>query len=310
MSRIYKPERIVDLVRKELPPLPAYIAPAILPLGGQLVFGGHAKVGKSFMMLEFARALAAGEPVFECPFFTTVKPCKVLVVEQELGEFGLKARADSIWTEEEIERLGRRADNLWYVSKVPELKLDNPAGRRLLHQMCEDIKPEVLILDPIGRMHGYDENNAQEVAKLFSHLDELQKANAARNMALVISHHMGKPKSERDHVDPLDPYEFRGSSKFFDNPDTLVTIQRYSELPKAHEAWTLRVRFTLRHGESPDDMVFHVNELQDSRVRFVRFVSAQPRATNKAPSTGGSKPLENKIAERPVQETFGGFQMA
>lgn len=250
--------------------MPSYIAPAILPVGGQLVFGGRAKVGKTFMMMEFARALALGETPFDCPLFTVPKPVRVLMIEQELGEIGLQRRAAKLFDG----TMGRKADNLWYVSKVPELKLDTGGGVKLLRNLIEDVEPEVLILDPIGRMHSWDENNAQEMARMFGVLDQIQKATPG--MALIFSHHFGKPKDPRGGSDPLDPYEFRGSSKFFDNPDSLVTLQRVRELPKDWEAWSLKARFTLRHGESPDDIILHVNEHDDNRVRFDRSTS-EPR---------------------------------
>jgi RecA-family ATPase len=301
----YKAERLSDLIERDLPPVPAYIGPAVLPVGGQLVFGGHAKVGKSMLMLEFARALASGDVPFGCPEFFTTSPVRVLLVEQELGEHGLRQRAARIWTPDEMHRLGRRMDNLYYVSKIPELKLDTSIGRRILRDLCDDIKPHVLILDPIGRMHSYDENNAQDMAKMFGSLDEIQKSQESQNMALIFSHHFGKPKDERGGFDPLDPYAFRGSSKFFDNPDTLITVQRCAELSKPHEAWSLKVRFTLRHGECPDDLIFHCNEMNDMRVRYVKHVGGKFAGQKALP-----KPVPKQLEVVPKQEMITGFRAA
>ena len=301
----YQAERIADLIDRDLPPIPSYIGPAVLPLGGQAVFGGHAKVGKSVLMMEFAHALMSGDVPFCCPEMFVPAPVRVLIVEQELGEFGLRQRAVKRWNATEIQRLGRRFDNLFYVSKIPELKLDTTMGRRILRDLCDDIKPQVLILDPIGRMHSYDENNAQDMAKMFGALDELQKSQASQNMALIFSHHFGKPKDPRAGVDPLNPYEFRGSSKFFDNPDTLITVQRCAELARPHEAWSLKVRFTMRHGESFDDLIFHVNEDNDMRAKYVKHVGGMNNGRRALP-----KPESKAIEIKPQQGELLGFRAA
>lgn len=305
MQPFVKAELLEDLIEKDLPPVPSYISPGVLPFGGQLVFGGHAKVGKSFLMLEFARCLAAGEVPFGFPEFFCPFPVKVLLVEQELGEHGLRQRAAKLWNAEERHRLGRRMQNLFYISKIPELKLDTTLGRRILRDLCDDIKPNVLILDPIGRMHGYNENDAQEMAKMFGHLDELQKSQEDNNMALIFSHHFSKPRDERGGFDPLDPYAFRGSSKFFDNPDTLVTLQRCAELSKPHQAWSLKVRFTLRHAESPDDIILHVNERDDMRVRYVKTVGGTYAGQKALP-----RPIPKQIEAKPTQPELIGFRAA
>lgn len=265
-----QPKTVVSLTKADIIAPPSYIEPSILTHGGQLILASRAKTGKSFMMLEMGRALASADRPFDSPEMFCPRSCRVLLIEQELGEMGLKKRVEKIYTPEEIRRQGFMADQFLYVSKVPELKLDTAKGCQLLYDLCEEVQPNVLMLDPLGRFHGYNENDNTEMGKLWGTLDELQKMFAHNGMALVVSAHMLKRQDIRAGFDNLDPYQIRGASKSFDNVDAVITTDRTHDLDtKGHKAWAVKCRFTLRHGESPDDMVLNFNEFNDSRVRQV-----------------------------------------
>lgn len=293
------PETIIDLVERDIATPPCYIEPSILTLGGQLILGAHAKTGKSFTLLELARALSSAQTPFDCPVFSVPRPVRVLLIDGELGEHGLKKRAERIYTPDEIHRLRNFKDNFLYVCKIPELKLDDKQGRSLLYNLCNEVQPNVLIIDPIGRFHNYDENDAQEISKLFSHLDEMQKLFKHNEMALIITQHMGKPKDKRAEMDELSPYEMRGSSKWFDNPDSIITMSRTHNLSTLWESWSLTMRFTLRHDTSPDDMIFHVNERNDGRVRYYKH-----KGTVGGPGKTLVRLLDKKVVEIPRQLGF------
>lgn len=264
---VQKPAKLLDLIDKELPKQPCWIDPGILPKGGTLLFGGHAKTGKSFIMLELARALSTGTHPFGYSKLQTFDPVKVLYVEQEIGEIGLQERVTRIFAQEDRRIFG---PNMWYVTKVPEMQLDMQEGRGILYDLIDSVQPNVLILDPVGRMHAYDENKSDQIQQLFSHLEYMVKVFSQNDMSLVVSHHFGKPSTDPKSLrDPLDPYNFRGSSKFFDNPDSLVTVARMENLDKPYEAWKVKMRMTLRHASPPPDLMMTVNREDDFRVRFV-----------------------------------------
>jgi hypothetical protein len=52
------------------------------------------------------------------------------------------------------------------------------------------------------------------------------------------------PNEYDENFDPLSPYNFRGSSKFFDAPDTIITFQpivaRPGEWARVRTGWKLR----------------------------------------------------------------------
>src|SRR5277367_3161954 len=93
--------RVSELLRRDFPDNPSFIEPSLLTKGGTLLLGGEAKCGKSFVMLEFCRALTTGKPLFGNPLFTVPEPVKVLYVEAENGERSCKERLTKIMAGED-----------------------------------------------------------------------------------------------------------------------------------------------------------------------------------------------------------------
>jgi hypothetical protein len=269
---VIKPSRLSDLLSKPLTSAPSWIEPAVLPKGGTLLFGGQDKIGKTFLNLSLARALATGENLFEHPKLHTPEPCRVVLVDPELGEYGLQKRSASVFADLDLSSTGL-ADRLWYISKDPEIYLDHQPGRRKLREVVGDTQANVVLLDSVNMLHGYDENSNTEISRLFKFLDELKAEFRAQDLSIVLSHHFGKPPSGVDPRfvrDPLDRTNFRGAGKWTNAPDSLVTLQRQENLPTMWEAWELSCRFLLRQGESLPDMTLRVNEHKDLRVYYNR----------------------------------------
>jgi hypothetical protein len=262
------PEQLLTLLDTKLPEIPFWIGRSvkndkaiILPKGGKLLFGGQAKIGKTWLMLEIIRSLITGEPTFDHPKLTVHKPKKVLFIEQELGKYGLQDRTAPVFKSIPRDILHER---LFYVSRDPSYNLTEPEAKRKLLYVLDKLEPDVLIMDPISKCHHYDENDATGMAKMFAFMDKMLLDHQERGMSFVFSHHFGKP-SDRD---PLSPYNFRGSSKFPDDPDALIMVQEKDRLDTPHKAWNVKVRFVTRHGQGLSDALLSVNRDGDLRVRY------------------------------------------
>jgi hypothetical protein len=118
-------------------------------------------------------------------------------------------------------------------------------------------------------------------------MDRLLRLGNREGMSIILSHHYGKrPNGDRNREghDPLDAYNFRGSSKWFDDVDALITVNRLQNLPGIqHQAWRLQMRFELRHEEVPPEMFFTVNLNRDLRVIYEREVEPPQPVTTPAP---------------------------
>jgi len=289
-----KAKRVADLLDQEFVDVASWIEPEVLPKGGTLLFGGEAKIGKSWLMAEFAKALVTCRSPFGYHDFNVPSQARVLIIEQELGERGFQKRLRKVLANEP-----RRMweDNLFYESKRPELQLSD-MGRRHFVSMVKDVKPDVLILDPISMMHTFDENDATKIAELFRTLEMLKQLDGVGEMSVILSHHFGKPNTDpRMKVDLLSPYNFRGSSKWKDTPDTLCTVLRAKELDLTWEAWELHARFMTRHSSCPPDMVLSVSRRRDDgEVRFERYVQ------KKLPQLEEGPPLDHPLSAKTGKE--------
>lgn len=260
--------RVSELLKRELHPQPHWIEGGLLPKGGTLLLGAHPKVGKSFIVNEFARALSTGSKLFGFSDFHA-EQCRVLLVEYELGEYTLQKRLSGVFERENPAKYG---DFLYYVSKQPALSFDAADGRTAWKEIITDVKPNVVIIDPLGKSHGWDENDNSQMGRLFKFLEQLKAHFKSQELSFVISHHFRKPPEGKfaDEHDPLAMHNFRGANRFFSDPDTLITAARGNRLSTPWQSWEVKMRFITRHEAEPDEMVISVNRDNDGRVWYER----------------------------------------
>lgn len=258
-----KPITLEALILSEFPPNPVWIE-GVLPKSAKLLFGGEAKIGKSFMALNLARSLAMGIPLFGIEEFVVPVKARTLIVEQEIGPVSMQERCRRIFHDDPSEL---REKNVFIASKVGPFRLDDPHSVKWLISVCKDYGINVCFLDPIGKMHFYDENDNASINRLFHSLDGIIHECRDNGLSLVISHHFSKPfRDPSIKTDRLDPYNFRGASKFKDDPDTLVTAVVGQRHYAPYRWWTVRTRWITRHGPEPPEFTLAVNRHDDLRV--------------------------------------------
>lgn len=266
VSRKY-PEKLSALLNKSLPKDLFWIEPSILPKRGTMLFGGAAKIGKSYIMLELARALATATRPFDSDLFTVPQKAKVLVIEQELGEYELQKRSE-ITVQNHIPLTYE--ETFYYLSIAPDMQLNQHEGFKYLYECVEKVEPNVVFLDPISMFHGFDENSNSEIGELFRRIEKIKEAFRHKDLAFVLSHHFRKPASSTygKPSDPLSPYNFSGSQRWFNTPDTLATFTRGKTLADK-SGWFVDSRWIPRKGKQPDDITFLVKpEDPERQVRI------------------------------------------
>ncbi len=166
------------------------------------------------------------------------------------------------------------------LSGVPELQLDNPAGWKILRDALTMKEPNVLVLDPIGRMLGsYNENKNEEVGQVLNKLEQLLKDYASAELALILTHHSKKPDTMAgSSFDPLSPFSMRGASRFYADPNTIMMINRTREYRNSagRPAWEVTARIAMRQAEPLPDLKLSVNDCSDLRVRFKNWLGDAP----------------------------------
>lgn len=160
---------------------------------------------------------------------------------------------------------------MFYQSKDPEFNFNSQKGLDFIYRTIDDSEPSVLILDPIGRMHHFAENESGGINRLGELLDIIIYRYSKTNLSIIYTHHFRKKPQiqgkDMGNYDPLDIYNFRGSAKWVDDADTIITMTKYTEHRNPHKWWYIGMRMTLRDDEGLDDLYLSVNRLNDLRVR-------------------------------------------
>ncbi len=218
----YKANEFMEL---DLPPTPYYIKDW-LPKRGRCVIYAPAKAGKSFMVLQVARAIASGTPFLGFP---TTKG-RVMLIQFELGAEVLQGRM--IGT-------GKNYADV-YVGTTFSLKIDTDDGLRRIKEAATAIDPDVIIFDPLYKMMSGDENETSDMKKVVDNLDQLIEG---WQCSIFLTHHSGKDVSKGG----------RGSSVLEDWVDSYIEMKRISKQGEA-----LKVTFnpkSLRHAQLPPEIM-------------------------------------------------------
>jgi RecA-family ATPase len=244
-----RPITFGELLVTEFPPDNFIIGEGLLGKTGIMMIGGPPKIRKSFIAQTIMLDLVTARNLFGTTrtvsgggvrkAFPIAEPQRVLFLEQEIGKFNIKNRivpSYESFTPHEQQLL---RENLVIVSQDHTMKLDTTEGASRIGEIIKDVKPTVVVFDPLIEFHTSDENDAQEMNIVMNNLSML------RNMfgfATIITHHTKKPqgKHKADGPDGL-----RGSSVLFGKGDSYLMLGNINR-----NAGIIRVDFTIRNGEN------------------------------------------------------------
>ena len=175
------------------------------------IIGGEPKCGKSFLALDLAVAVAAGVPCLRR--FETDQPGPVLMFAAEDAGHIVRTRLEGI-----TRAAGADFQTLDIaVIDVPTLRLDHRNDRQRLEATVDRIRPRLVLLDPLVRLHGVDENAVAEVAPILGFLRDLQRRFES---AVLLVHHSRKSRANRPGQ------ALRGSSELHAWGDSNLYLRR------------------------------------------------------------------------------------
>lgn len=176
------------------------------------ILGGEPKCCKSFLALDVAVSVASGAACLRQ--FAVCRRGSVLLFPAEDSLAVVRARLEGIAAAAQVP-----FDSLpVQVITAPTLRLDTPDDRSRLRETVQQLRPVLLVLDPLIRLHRVDENDASQIAGLLSYLRELQRQFA---LAVMLVHHARKDSNGSRPGQAL-----RGSSELHGWGDSNLYLRR------------------------------------------------------------------------------------
>ena len=236
------------------------------------IVGGEPKCGKSILAMDLAVAVAAGVPCLR--HFAPPRPGPVLMFPAEDAGHLVRKRLHGV-----ARAAGARFETLDIaVIDVPTLRLDDPDDRSRLQQTVGRVAPRLLILDPLVRLHGVDENTVADVAPILGFLRDLQRRFQT---AVLLVHHARKSGATRPGQ------ALRGSSELHAWGDSNLYLRR-------------RDRQTLMTVEQRD-----ARDLDDIEIELTEEDGEEPSFRLRQPPQAGGAP-QPETPERRVLKALAG----
>jgi hypothetical protein len=147
------------------------------------VIGGAPKCAKTWLGLDMALSVATGTACLGR--YAVPEPGPVLVYLAEDALPVVRERVAGMARHRGLDLAGVDV----HVITAPVLRLDREPDRTRLLEAIRPLRPRLLLLDPLVRLHGIDENNAGEVAGLLAYFRALQRE---LGLSVVLVHHTRK----------------------------------------------------------------------------------------------------------------------
>jgi len=147
------------------------------------VIGGAPKCSKTWLGLDLALSVATGTPCLGR--YPVPRPGPVLIYLAEDALVSVRERVEGIAQHRGLELVGVDL----HVITAPSLRLDRLPHQNRLLETAKRLRPRLLLLDPLVRLHGVDENSAREVAELLAYFRLLQRR---LDLSVILVHHTRK----------------------------------------------------------------------------------------------------------------------
>lgn len=275
-----------DTVWDNVPPKKEELITDMLRQSHIMIISGQSKVGKSYLMIELAAAIATGD-------FWCGKKCargKVLYVNGEVDEDSClnnildvcKAKG---YTKEQI------AGNLkvWnlrgHISEIGNLK------KSLFRRFKKD-ELKAVILDPTYKIFNGDESNPHDVSQFTLHLDDI--ANTLDTSVIYVHHYTKGSQIGKESIDRAS-----GSGVFARHADCIVTVTKLESTEETKYHIPVRIEASPREFPKMDP----VNMWFDHPIHILDDLHKLDFAQEKGAVSGEKAMKIQRFADR-LQKTF------
>lgn len=210
-----------DLKEEKISPEKLLIGRGIMPTKGYMLLSAPSKAGKTLFALNMTLCLVSGNHFLDMP---VKKKCKVFYIYSESSPALLDNTVTKIMEglfKEEVKIDPDDRKNIKFYDAVNKRAIFTLKKRPLtkLKKSIELFKPDVVIVDPIGRIVDFTMNKAENIVNLVDQLIGI------RNCFWVLIHHNRKRGTEEieDMTDPIS--RVRGSSNLTNFAESIICIE-------------------------------------------------------------------------------------
>lgn len=227
------------------------------------LIGGAPKCCKTWFGLDMAVSVASATAAMG--HFPVVQsgPALVYLAEDALPQVRFRIEALCRQRGVDIDRLDL------HVITAPVLRLDLVADQDRLAQTIARLRPRLVLLDPLVRMHRLDENSAAEISGLLGYIRDLQRRF---DTAIVLVHHASKKQRSQPGQ------ALRGSSDLHAIGDCNAYLARIGD----HIALTIEHRAA----RSPEPIALELVTGADDDAIALRVRSSGPDHADHKPDLG------------------------
>jgi hypothetical protein len=173
--------RVADIVTEENSP--RWLIDQLWGASAVGVIGGAPKCSKTWLALDMSLSVATGTACLDR--YEVPQPGPVLIYLAEDSLTIVRERVEGL-----ARHRGLELDAVpIHAITAPVLRLDREPHRTQLLETARQLRPRLLLMDPLVRLHGIDENHAGEVAELLAYFRSLQRE---LDLAVVLVHHTRK----------------------------------------------------------------------------------------------------------------------
>ncbi len=147
------------------------------------VIGGAPKCSKTWLGLDLALSVATGTACLGRYAVPRAGPVLIYLAEDALPI--VRERVEGMARHRGLELIGVEI----HVITAPSLRLDRQPHRDRLLETSRRLRPRLLLLDPLVRLHAVDENDAGQVAELLAYFRLLQRR---LDLSVILVHHTRK----------------------------------------------------------------------------------------------------------------------
>lgn len=196
-----------------------WIVPGMIPKQASCILGGMQGLGKTWLLLDLARAVASGTPWLG---IFPVQQGSVLYIDEESAPQLMRYRLRKLLASYP----GIDPGKLPIAFRIGAgLNLSQPESRGQLMKELRDNIPSLVIVDSLVRVHGVEENNAAELRDTFA---EVKKMVDEFGFSFVFADHVNKMSVSQDPKQQHAPSsnDLRGSNEKAAFADAVLSLYK------------------------------------------------------------------------------------